>query len=96
MFPGSLTGAMFIEWSSHDQAANYPGFSENIYYFGAGRRCQNLNGRRATHAHWKQVSILLHVIAPPSPSYVSELVLIFSWAMFGWRAKNLVFYCVLY
>ena len=51
MFPGSLTGAKFIEWSSHDQSANYR------YYFGAGGRFQHLNGRKATRAHWTHVRI---------------------------------------
>ena len=34
-------------------------FRENAYYFGQGGRCQNLNGRRATHARWKHVNDFL-------------------------------------
>ena len=30
----------------------------NAYYFGQGGRCQNLNGRRATHVRWMQVDVL--------------------------------------
>jgi len=30
-------------------------FRENAFFFGQGGRCQNLNGRRATHARWKHV-----------------------------------------
>ena len=30
-------------------------FMENAFYFGQGGRCQNLNGRRPTHARWKHV-----------------------------------------
>jgi len=30
-------------------------FRENVYYFRQGRRCKNLNGRKAAHAGWKKV-----------------------------------------
>ena len=31
-------------------------FRENVFYFGQGGRCQNLKGRKATHARWKHVT----------------------------------------
>ena len=50
-FAGSMKSSITWACASTDEVVN-------AYYFGQGGRCQNLNGRRATHVRWMQVDVL--------------------------------------